>query len=317
MIRSCGPWLLAALILGGLASEARAGSAPRIRWQSVSGGTSDDLLYSLEQATDGGIFLAGASSSGVGGSKTAPAFGGMDCWVTKLNSNGVALWDKGFGGTADDGLFVVRQTTDGGCVLGGYSASSTNGNKTSPVFGLRDFWVVRLDQAGNKLWDRSYGGNRDDILYSVWGTSDGGFLCAGESASGVTGNKTSAGLGGIDFWVVKINANGDKLWDKAYGGTGDDICYSVQVTADGGFVLAGTSNSGISGNKSTAGYGGMDFWVIHLDANGNKVWEVTLGGAGDDGANSVSIFQTEDGGFLVGGDSASASGAGKSQLWAG
>jgi hypothetical protein len=304
--------ILTALAAAALQGGAQAATAPRVRWQSACGGTNDEVLYGLGQAPDGGFLLAGTSFSGIGGNKTTAGFGGSDGWIMRMNTNGAALWDRTFGGTADDGVFAVHQAPGGGYILGGFSASSTNGNKTSQPFGARDFWVIRMDETGIKLWDRTYGGSRDDILYAIEATPDGGFLCAGESASAVSGNKTNAGYGGIDYWVVRIDANGNKLWDRAYGGTGDDICYGLQVLGDGGCVLAGTSDSGIGGNKSTSGYGAKDFWVLRLDPGGNKLWEVTLGGTGDDGANSVSILQTPDGGFLVGGDSTSDPGSGKS-----
>jgi len=292
-------WLIGSLL------KAWAGSEPIVQWQAVSGGTGNDLLYGLEKTADGGFMVAGASSSTNSAKKTAANLGGLDFWVAKLNSNGVALWDKSFGGTGDDGAFVVRRTLDDGFVFGGYSASSTNGNKTSLSYGARDFWIVRLDKEGNKLWDRAYGGSRDDLLYTLQQTSDGGFICAGESSSVVSGNKTSAGFGGIDFWVVRLDANGQKMWDKSYGGTGDEACYSLQITSDGGFILAGNSSSGAEGSKSSPGFGGLDYWVVRLDANGNKLWDVTLGGTADDGFNSVSVVQTPDGGYLVGGDSSS------------
>src|SRR6185369_492156 len=131
-------------------------------------------------------------------------------------------WQRSFGGTNDDRLRTLQQTDDGGFIFGGFSnsdpAAGASGNKSSANFGNYDFWIVRTDSAGNKLWDRSFGGPDEDVLYSVRQTSDGGFILAGYSLSGIGGNKTSTTVGGYDFWVVRRDAMGNKLWDRSFGG---------------------------------------------------------------------------------------------------
>ena len=141
-------------------------------------------------------------------------------------------------------------------------SSQGTGNKTAPFYtggyDASDFWVVRLDAHGSMLWDKSFGGSEDDCLHSLKQTSDGGFILGGHSRSSPgTGNKTSARYGGDDFWVVRLDADGNIVWDKSFGGSGFEYLYSLQQTADGGFVLGGYSDSSPdTGNKSSPFYGG-------------------------------------------------------------
>jgi len=261
------------------------------------------VLYALQLTRDGGMMVGGDSASGANGNKTAPARGGNDFWVVRLDAVGNAVWDRSFGGAGDDALYAIQQTSDGGFILGGYSGSGATGNKSSPNYGLEDFWIVRLDANGNKVWDRSYGGPDKDILFALQQTSDGGFILGGYTASDVGGNKTNANLGGGDFWVVRIDSSGNKMWEREFGGSGEDGIYNLQITADGGFVLGGSSSSPADGNKTGANYGACDIWVVRLDANGNKLWDRSFGGSLDDGLFSVSIVETADRGYFVGGES--------------
>src|SRR5690606_23152649 len=119
----------------------------------------------------------------------------------------------------------------------------TQGNK-----GQFDFWVVKLDSNGNKLWDKTFGGNKSDHLSSLVQTTDGGYLLGGYSFSDNNGDKSQPSKGNYDFWLVKIDASGNKLWDKSYGGSGSEELYSLIQTTDGGYILGGSSYSGISGD---------------------------------------------------------------------
>ncbi|MDQ3291941.1 MAG: hypothetical protein M3Q05_11700, partial [Bacteroidota bacterium] len=162
------------------------------------------------------------------------------------------LWDKTIGGSDWDVLSIVQQTQDGGYILGGYSYSNISGDKSQNNKGGYDYWVVKLNANGAKVWDRTLGGTSDDVLTSLQQTSDGGYILAGRSESGVGGNKSQPNKGESDYWVVKLNAKGNKVWDKSFGGSGNDYLYSVQQTSDGGYVLGGWSRSGFSGNKTQA-----------------------------------------------------------------
>jgi hypothetical protein len=269
------------------------------QWEASLGGDRSEQFPVAQLNSDDSLVVGGYSDSGTSGNKTTPGFGGYDFWVVKLGSDGTLQWDQSLGGDSDDFLSVIRESGDGGYVLGGSSYSDISGSKTAPAYGFFDFWVARLDAAGNRLGDQSYGGTGDDILVDIQSAADGGVVVAGYSNSGVSGNKTAAGYGGYDYWIVKLDSAGNKQWDHAFGGTGQDVLTRLQATSDGGFLLCGYSESGADGNKTAPGFGRADFWILKLDANGDKQWEQSFGGSGDDVL--FSVRQTSDGGYIFGG----------------
>ncbi|WP_375434938.1 T9SS type A sorting domain-containing protein [uncultured Hymenobacter sp.] len=175
-------------------------------------------------------------------------------------------WDKTFGGTSDERLADAQQTSDGGYILGGHSTSNASGDKTQPSQGSADYWVVKLDASGTKQWDRTFGGNNFDHPNALQQTSDGGYILGGHSTSNASGDKTQPSQGGEDYWVVKLGADGTKQWDRSFGGSGADYATTLQQTSDGGYLLGGISNSGISGDKAQPSQGGEDYWVLKLSA---------------------------------------------------
>ena len=274
------------------------------QWEQDYGGPGDDLLYAVQQTSDGGYILGGISASGISGNKSSTNYGGYDYWVIKVDMYGNKQWDKTFGGSGNDYLTCLVQTFDGGYMLGGYSSSSTGGTKTAPNYGGTDIWLVRLDSAGNQLWDASYGGANDDKCNSIVQTPDGGYIIGGYSLSAPGGNKTAPNFGGNDFWQVKIDVNGNKLWDSSFGGNNHDLLIGLLQTVDGGCLLSGLSESAPSGNKTSDYYGGSyDGWFVKTDGNGNKQWENDVGGTGSDVI--VSALPTSDGGFIADGYSSS------------
>ena len=281
------------------------------QWDKTFGTRSDDLLSSLQQTRDGGYILAGASDSNIDGDKTQPSQGSTDYWIIKLDANGDKEWDKTFGGVLWDNSPYVQQTADGSYILGGTSGSSVSGDKTQPARGFSNYWVIKLDATGSKQWDKTYGGNNNDKLKSLLLTRDGGYLLAGDSDSGIRGDKTQASRGKIDYWVVKVDANGAKEWDKTVGGNNDDKLNSVQQTVDGGYILAGDSDSGIGGDKIQASQGGTDYWVVKLDATGRKQWDGTYGGSKDE--VWANVRQTQDESYILTGSSISGISGDKTQ----
>jgi type IX secretion system substrate protein len=272
------------------------------QWDKRFGGTDDDQLYSVQQTGDGGFISGGYSSSGVTGDKSQPSWGYTDYWILKIDSMGNKLWDKRFGGTSFDDFYSLDQTHDGGYILGGESWSDSSGDKTQPSWGSDDFWIVKTDSLGNKQWDRRYGGTGNDILFSLRQTHDNGYILGGWSGSGIGGDKSQPSWGGYDYWILKTDSLGNKEWDKRYGGLNDDRFYSLEQTNDKGYILAGTSNSGIGGDKTQASWGGWDIWVLKIDSLGNKQWDKRFGGTDNEDILD-NIFQTPDRGYLISGDS--------------
>ncbi|MEJ8801186.1 T9SS type A sorting domain-containing protein [Pontibacter sp. H249] len=270
-------------------------------WDKRYGGSFSDGINSIVTMGDGGFILGGYSTSFAGGDKTENTRGTTDYWIIKISSDGTKYWDKTFGGSEADGLITVAVTTDGGYILGGTSRSGISGDKTAEPRGGRDYWIVKVDAEGNKLWDKAFGGSGEDWFTSLIVTSDGGYLLAGYSFSGANGDKAEANRGQGDYWVVKLNADGAKVWDKTYGGSGNDNLIAIKQTPDGNYILAGRSESNVDNDKLEPSRGKADFWILKIDAEGSKIWEKVYGGEGND--NLSALLPTPDGGFLLGGNS--------------
>ncbi len=188
-------------------------------------------------------------------------------------SHGDVLWDKTYGGTGNDYGYSVKQTIDGGFIVAGCTDSYGAGNF--------DFYVVKTDINGDTAWTRTFGGSNDDIGYSVCLTRDSGYV--------ISGFTSSFGAGDYDVYLIKLDKNGNTIWTKTYGDTSNESGNSVQQTSDGGFIIAGYTNS--------YGAGAFDFYLIKTDSTGDTLWTRTYGGGNWDRAYSVQ--QTDDGGYVV------------------
>ena len=250
------------------------------QWDKTFGGSEGDCGYSVQQTLDGGYIIAGSTSS--------YGAGGVDVWLVKTDSSGNKQWDKTFGGTHWDHGYSVRQTLDGGFIIGG-DTDLYEGD-------VADFWLIKTDASGNKQWDKVFGGHGYDFSRSVQQTADGGYVIAG-----ITG---TYGAGFDDAWLIKTDSLGNKQWDRTFGGASYDRAYSVQQTQDGGYVIAG--------HTSSYGTGVCDFWLIKTDYSGNKQWDKTFGGSDNDYGHSVQ--QTTDGGYVIAGITYSY-GAGGTDVW--
>ncbi|CAN5692648.1 hypothetical protein BH11BAC1_BH11BAC1_13700 [soil metagenome] len=273
------------------------------QWDYRFGGDVYDYLNSFQQTTDGGFILAGYSTSGISGDKTQPSRGGLDFWIVKTDALGIKQWDKRFGGAGSDYCNFVEQTSDGGYILGGNSDSGIGGDKTQPSQGSNDYWIVKLDSLGNKIWDKRYGGSSDEYLVGILQTSDTGYIIAGYSGSGIGGDKTQINRGYHDYWIVKTDSIGTVLWDKDFGGSDYDFLTNLLITDDGGFLLGGSSSSPAGPDKTQNIWGATDVWLIKTDSLGNKLWDFDFGGTDYDQVNS--FCKTRDGGYLLGCYSAS------------
>lgn len=280
----------------------------KIQWSKTIGGNIDDILEAAIQTNDGGYLVGGYSSSDVSGDKTGArrgGIGGEDYWLVKLDSTGKIQWDKTFGGTMQDNLTALLQTTDGGYLLGGFSLSGISADKTDTTRGYSDFWIIKINKNGKEQWQKTIGGNAYDKLSSLMQTPDGKYILAGTSASDKSGEKSANSMHSKnDYWLVQIDNSGSIVWDKTIGGGDLDELYNAQRTRDGGFILAGSSTSSPSGDK-TEGKKGLfgDFWIVKADSIGNKQWDRTLGGNGF--SIPYSIQQTIDNGYIVGGRASS------------
>lgn len=272
------------------------------QWERVHGNADGLNLTYMQPTADGGYLLGGSSATGVSTYKTQPSQGGADYWVVKIDANGVKQWDRAFGGSNTDYLHAIKQTPDGGYLLGGTSWSGISGDKSQASQGLSDYWVVRIDANGTKLWDRTFGGLQSDECQSLDYTLDGGCILGGFALSGRSGDKTEAIRGSYDYWAVKLDASGTKQWDRTYGGNITDVLTQIYHTADGGYILGGFSESDQSGDRTQRKRGGSDYWIVKLNAQGAKEWDSSFGSTGQDELRTMQ--PTADGGYLLGGDSA-------------
>ncbi|WP_161597185.1 CBM96 family carbohydrate-binding protein [Dyadobacter flavalbus] len=297
-------------------------------WDMTYGSNDTDNLTSLMQTSDGGYILGGTSRSNAGREKSADNKGGYnadgilntDYWIIKVSANGMKVWDKTFGGMGQDGLTSIIQTADGGYILGGTSDSG-GGLDKSRSSQSSDFWVIKLDAAGLKQWDKTFGGSAADSLSIVRQTADGGYILGGNTQSSAGNDMSTGTKGGSDYWIVKISSSGEKLWDKTFGGTGQDRLRSLDVTTDNGYILGGSSNTNANGDKSGTSENGMtDYWILKLNASGSKEWDRTFGGVTYlqnnvyTGSSFLeSVRQTSDGGYFLGGRSSGKRGRSKSR----
>jgi len=271
---------------------------PAIQWQKNYGGNNAERATSTKQTSDGGYIVAGYTLSNNGdvvGHRSSE-----DYWVLKLDANGNIVWKRIYGGNNSDRCYAVQQTTDGGYILAGTS-NSTDGNISNPRGGF-DMWIVKLNSTGNIVWKRNFGGSDDDAAYSIDQLNSGAYIVAGESKSQT--NDIDNNKGGYDFWILKLSATGNLLWEKNYGGSSDESAKSVHECTDGSIVVAGETTSNdydVSNNK-----GGYDFWVLRLNSSGNIRWKNTYGGTSND--NAYSVTQIANGNLVVVGETESNNG---------
>lgn len=242
--------------------------------------------------------MGGYTDSNIGGDKSENSWGADDYWIVKMDNAGNIVWENTVGGGNYDKLYAVEETPDGGYIVGGQSLSGGGwGDKSESNKGGYDYWIVKLDEDGVVEWDRSYGGLGKDQLYNVQPTSDGGYIIAGTSDSGISGDKTENRVGNSDYWVIKTDASGNIIWQNDIGGLMFDNVYSAYETADGGYILGGTSTSGISGDKTAGNYGVVDYWIVKLNSAGTVVWDKTIGGTLND--YLYAVIPTADGGSIA------------------
>lgn len=278
-------------------------SIGNIIWQNNIGGDSADEIFEIQQCSDGGFILGGESNSDLSGDKSEDAIGSTDYWVVRLDALGTIVWENTIGGSQTDNLKALQQCDDGGFILGGETLSDISGDKTEDGLGGYDYWIIKLDSSGNITWQNTIGGGGQDWVHAIDQTSDGGYIVGGYSNSSASFDKTEDDQGAYDYWVVKLDAFGNIMWDNTIGGSQWDELLSIQECNEGGYILGGFSFSGISGDKSEESQGSYDYWIVKLDEEGTITWQNTIGGSSSDKLQSVS--QCSDGGYIVGGRSTS------------
>jgi hypothetical protein len=273
-----------------------------IEWEKTIGGWFSDVAYAAVQTNDGGYAFGGGSISGTECNKTTGNNGGRDFWIVKTDPMGNVLWQKSYGGNLYDGLFSMITTNDNGLLCSGYSRSGISGDQTSVNYGDQDFWTLKLDSTGSIQWQSSFGGSGKDIIFAAEQTSDNGFILGGMTDSPISGTVTESDYGNYDYYIVKIDSLGNEEWQARAGGSANDECRTINEMPNGNYFVAGYSESGISGNKTTPSNGGSDYWVMELSPSGTILWQQSIGGSGDDNSAAGQMIMA-DGKILIAGDS--------------
>jgi len=247
-----------------------------MEWERTFGGLGKDIGFSVQETNDGGYIIVGATRPHM--------IGDYDIWLIKTDSEGSLEWDNAFGGPANDWGASVQETKDGGYVITGGTESYGAGIDNSfLVKSARtvNLWLIKTDSKGDPVWDRTFGGSGFDEGAAALETIDGNYI--------VSGYTTSYGAGGNDIWLIKTDSQGIELWDKTFGGSGEDVGFSVQETSDEGYIITGGTDSYGAGNK--------DVWLIKTDSNGTKEWDKTFGKSGFD--EGTAVQETKDGGYII------------------
>ncbi|HRF75196.1 MAG TPA: gliding motility-associated C-terminal domain-containing protein [Chitinophagales bacterium] len=282
-------------------------------WDYRFGGTEYDNLDGVLELPSGEIFLYGTSSSDAEGDKsqdayeTWPGINSGDVWVLKLDAFGEKIWDYRYGGTNADAAYDCVLLADGSIMLAGISSSPVSGEKSQPSWGYYDYWMIKIDADGNYLWDKRFGTTASENLTCIVQTQDGGFVLGGYTEGDNNGDKTQPawedGSYEYDYWIVKTDAVGNKLWDKRYGGLEADLMHGIVELPDGSLMLGGYSYSGVSGDKTTNQEGLGDYWVVKTDAEGNYIWDKKYGGNLEE--KVYHMILDNDNNIIIGGNSRS------------
>ena len=233
-------------------------STGKLQWQKSFGGTGDDRSYKINATNDGGYIIAGYTVSFNG--DVVGNHGNTDAWILKISSTGTLQWQKCYGGLNREEAQGISLTTDGGYIFVGNSNSS-DGDVTLNN-GNGDVWVVKISNTGILQWQKSYGGSDFEYAHEILQTTEGGYIITANTTSkdiNVTGHH-----GSNDGWVLKIDSTGKLLWQRCLGSSGYDDVKDIQITSDGGLIVAGygARNDGdVSGS-----HGGLyDAWLVKLN----------------------------------------------------
>jgi hypothetical protein len=238
-------------------------------WTKNYGGTGEDCGYSLQTTPDSGFIIAGTTAS--------YGAGGNDAYCIKTYANGDTIWTRTYGGPGTEKANAAVRAPSGGYLLAGNTFSFGPGTPDSS-----NGYLIRIDETGDTLWTRYFGGTGNDGFHGACAVPDGGFIAVGwSSGDGIS----------VNLFLVRVNNDGDSLWAKRIGGAGHDDGFGIEPTADGGFVIGGFTDS--------YGAGGLDFLHVKTDSAGEVQWTKTFGGAEWDFGQTIGT--TADGGYILGG----------------
>jgi len=258
-----------------------------ILWQERVGGNGVDIPYDLVVGHDGSLYVTGFTTST--DIENYPNRGSLDLLLAKVSHDGNTEWVKTYGGSGFESADRMVKTKEGHLIIGGYSTST---DLSTPNNGDFDYWLLKIDEQGSVLWDALYGGAGLDAVRALAVDHAGNIVAGGESFSGAEGAKTTESRGAQDMWLIKTDPNGVLIWDKTYGGTGNEQAQDLWVTRDDQIIFGGYSNSGLGQDKTIEGFGGYDLWYLQADQDGELNWQDVVGGQGLDAGFNVVDYNT-------------------------
>jgi len=273
-----------------------------LEWQKHFGGSKDDKALDIIQTLGGDFIISGSSeSSDLDVSENA---GSKDFWLVKLSNNGILLWEKSFGFLGEDYGTTLLETKDGGFLITGVldvSASNGQGNAKSTITNHAggDYWVLKTNNLGAIEWSRYFGGSFTEIPLGIVETDNHNYIIVGSSDS--NDFNISNNNGSYDFWMTKIATDGSLLLEKTFGGSEIDEASAIIAANDGNFIIVGNTRS--ADKDVSKNNGAADIWILKVSAEGNLIWEKTIGGSSFEVAKA--IYKTQDNGFLIAGSSRS------------
>ena len=267
-----------------------------VEWQLTFGGNEDDITADIVTADTNRLWIAATSYSDSSETKTSTNYGASDIWILETSNEGIIINDMTFGGADLEIATSIFRSGDGSVFIAGSSASPPSGVKSSSLKGAYDYWLLHIDETGNVIWDKSYGGSDIEMLSdAVYNATTNSILLYGYSYSDSSFDKTEASYGGADLWLIEVDMEGNIIRQKSIGSSGDDFAGKLHIL-ENGYLLTSSSNSPYSPLKHESS-SAIDHWEIKLDTLFNIVWEETIGSLGND--FSGASYYTDEQNLLV------------------
>lgn len=272
-------------------------------WQRDVKFSTQNFLSQVNTTIDQQYLITGSSIQAAKLQQENKQNNGFDFHLVKLNQQGEEVWEKYFSGQNHDYLSATIPTQEGGFFLAGTSYSGKGLDKKEDSKGGSDIWLIRLNEFGDELWQKTLGSTADEEARAAIQTTDLGFFVAGNVQN------TAKGYGSKDVLITRLDKDGKILYESTIGGRGLDEVEKMIPTKDGGALLGIYSRSMASGTKKTENFGEADYWIVKLDKNGKIQWEKNYGGKDDDHIRTLALTTS---GYIIGGESRSEKSGNKS-----
>ncbi len=255
----------------------------QIIWEKSFGGNLLDGANKIIESSNNELYILATSASGISATKSEICFGNNDIWLIKIDLNGNIIWDKTIGGTLYETAVDILELDSGNILISGTSDSDVSGNKTSPLIGNYDEWIIKLNSNGVIIFDKTIGGLGDESDGKLLELNSNEIIICSSSTSNISGNKTENSFGGSDYWLIKIDTNGNILNNKTIGGSSYEMQTNISKLINGNFIISCTTDSPSSGLKTENNFGSYDTWILEINSQFNIIRQKTIGSNNIDG----------------------------------